>query len=159
MRSIAPVVTLSAIIALAACGQVEPVILTVSMPDCTFRGATEMEPGVASLSLSLNGLGNARAMVVEIEDGHTFDELAAHFEQGGGWEGRPEWTRSVVDVALNATDGVDGTSDSAHLDQGDYAVVCVDLETGTTRAVRPLLVAESVGDSGESRGGDRSQRP
>lgn len=159
MRSIAPVVTLMAMTALAACGQVEPVILTVSMPDCTFRGATEMEPGVASLSLSLNGLGTGRVLVVEIEAGHTYDELAAHFEQGGGLDGTADWARPVIDVELSDTDGIGATAESNELGMGDYAVVCVDLTTGTAMTASPLQVAEAVDESDAVRGSDRGQRP
>jgi len=159
MRTIPRPAVLWLLIVVASCSQVEPVLLTVSMPDCTFRGATEMEPGEASLSLSLNGLGNARALVVEIEGEHTFDELVTYFEQDGGWENRPEWTRTVIDIALSDTDGIDGTSGSATFDVGEYAVVCVDLETGASMATSPLLVAESVADSEDGRGGDRGRRP
>ena len=125
---------------LTACGQVEPVLLAVSMPDCTYRGATQMEPGEASLSLSLNGLGSARALLVELEDGRTYVELGAHLEQAGGWGDRPDWIRPVIDLGLSDVDGVDGREASSRLAAGDYAVVCIDLETGTARAASPLRV-------------------
>jgi hypothetical protein len=142
MRTAARSALVSVSLLLAACGQVEPVILAVSMPDCTYRGATQMEPGEASLSLSLNGLGSARALLVELEDGHTHVELSAHIDQTDGWEDRPEWIRPVIDLELSDADGVDGTEDSSRLAPGDYAVVCIDLETGTARTASPLHVED-----------------
>ena len=159
MRPITPIVTMIAMVGLAACDQVEPAILTVSMPDCTFRGATEMEPGEASLSLSLNGLGEARAMIVEIEGDHTYDELVAHLEQGGASDGTPDWARPVIDVELSDIDGMGATADHADLEEGDYAVICVDLATGTARAPSSLQVAEPVGESDSLRRGERGRRP
>lgn len=142
---------------LGACTQVEPVLLAVGMPECTYRGAATMEPGQASLSLTLNGLGRARASLVELADGHSYDELATHFEENGAWEDRPEWLRPVIDVQLSDADGIDGVADNADLDIGHYAVVCVDLQTGTARAAGPLQVADSPGDSGETRGEGRGR--
>jgi len=140
MRTVARSALVLVSLLLTACGQVEPVILAVSMPDCTYRGATRMVPGEASLSLSLNGLGSARALLVELEDGRTHVELGAHLEQTGGWEDRPPWIRPVIDLELSDADGVDGTEDSSRLAAGDYAVVCIDLETGAARTASPLHV-------------------
>lgn len=140
MRTVARSALVLVSLLLTACGQVEPVILAVSMPDCTYRGATRMVPGEASLSLSLNGLGSARALLVELEDGRTHVELGAHLEQTGGWEDRPDWIRPVIDLELSDADGVDGTEDSSRLAAGDYAVVCIDLETGAARTASPLHV-------------------
>lgn len=159
MRTIPRSAVLSLLIVVASCGQVEPVLLTVSMPDCTFRGTTEMEPGEASLSLSLNGLGNAKALLVELVGGHSYDELAAHLEQGDEFGGGSKWTSTVIEVELSDTDGIDGIADSTLLDEGEYAVICVDLETGAARAASPLRVAESVYGFENGRGGERGRRP
>lgn len=159
MRTAARSAVLLLSLSLAACGQVEPVLLSVSMPDCTYRGAATMEPGEANLSLTLNGLGSGRALLAELKDGRNFDELAAHFEQSEDWEERPDWLRLVIDLELSDADGVDGRAGQADLDVGNYAVICVDLESGTAMAASPLLVAESVGDSGDDRGDGRGQRP
>jgi hypothetical protein len=144
---------------LGACGQVEPVLLAVSMPECTFSGAATMEPGEASLSLSLNGLGSARALLLKLDEGRSYDELAAHFEENEAWEDRPVWLRPAIDLELSDTDGIDGIADNADLDAGDYAIVCVDLEDGAARAASLLQVGESVDESDEGRGDDRGQRP
>lgn len=157
MRRITSIVTLMS--ALVACGQVEPVTLTVSMPDCTYRGPSEMEPGEASLSLTLNGLGSVQALLVELEDDHTYDDLTAHLDRGDGWDDGPDWLRPVIELELSDTEGIDGTADNSRLGEGRYAVVCVDLGTGTARAASPFRVEESVSELDDGRGGDGGRGP
>lgn len=159
MRTAARSAVLLLSLLLTACGQVEPVLLTVSMPDCTLRGPMAMQPGEASLSLSLNGLGTAQAALVEPVDGHSHDELAAYLEENGAWEDRPGWLRPVIDLELSDTDGINGIADHADLGVGEYVVVCVDLETGSARVAGVLEVAESADGFENGRGGEGGRRP
>lgn len=126
--------------AAAACGQVEPVILAVSMPECTYGGPVAMSEGEASLSLTLNGLGHSRVVVAELTDGHSYDELESHFDTLGDWSVRPEWLRTTMVVELSDAQGLAGAESSARLHEGEYAVVCIDLTTDMVRAASPLQV-------------------
>jgi len=128
---------------LAACGQVEPVIVSVSMPECTYRGPALMKEGVVSLSLTLNGLGRARVVLVELEDGHEYNEVETRLEQSVDWDRPPEWLRPVIDLQLRDEQGVMGIEDTARLTTGQYAVVCVDEGSGEARPASPLEVRGS----------------
>lgn len=118
-------------------------ILAVSMPDCTYQGPVLIEEGEVSLSLTLNGLGESRVLVVELEEGHTFDELEAHLDESENWEDRPPWLRPVIDIELSDAQGIEGTSDTSRLGEGEYAVVCVDQAMGEASAASPLRVRGS----------------
>jgi len=102
-----------------------------------------MREGVVSLSLTLNGLGKARVLLVELEEDHTYDEVEAVFAEGPGWEGRPEWMQSVIDLELSDAQGVAGVAETSRLTEGQYAVVCVDEISGDARPASPLEVRGS----------------
>lgn len=114
-------------LALVACGQVEPVLLPVSMPECIYSGPAVMEEGSASLSLRINGLGEAAVLVVGIEDGHEVEDLATHLtDVSDQWTERPDWLSTRVEVRLSSAEGLSGREKTVQLRPGQYAVVCVD---------------------------------
>jgi len=110
-----------AVIALAACGQVEPVTMAVTMPDCVYQGQNQMTEGEVSLSLALNGITDATVILVELTGEHTYDELRGTLESG-----IPDWARSVAEIELSSSDALDGVEDTVALTSGSYALICVD---------------------------------
>ncbi|MGD2060845.1 MAG: hypothetical protein PVF87_08280 [Acidimicrobiia bacterium] len=115
------------IVILAACAQVEPVLLQVTMPDCTYMGETSIEEGEISLSLRLNGLADAGVLVAELSGEHAYGDLATHVEEiSDELADLPTWAETVVDLRLSDSEGIDGVERSARLSEGDYAVICVD---------------------------------
>lgn len=141
MRHISRLLAVSVIV-VTACGQVEPVLLRVGMPECSYQGPSTMSEGEASLSLTLNGLGRARVLLVELTEGHTYDELVSHFESSEEWLDRPDWIYPVLDVELDDAEGVDGKSEKLDLEAGEYAVVCVDRDNETVEVASPLQVRD-----------------
>lgn len=130
---------------LTACGQVEPVLLVVSVPDCTYQGPHAMTEGNASLSLTMNGLGDSRVLLVELTGGHTSAELEEHFETvSDHWDDRPDWLSPTIDLVLEDSDGIGGKEQTAHLRPGSHVVVCVD-QSGQNRSrlAASLEVTES----------------
>jgi hypothetical protein len=116
---------LGLILSLTACGQVEPVLMTVSMPDCTFAGTDSMEEGRARLGLTLNGIGEWGAALVALDRNHTFDDLVAENESSDTLNDLPSWARTVIELRLSEDDAVDGVDVERVLDPGGYAVICV----------------------------------
>lgn len=115
------------ILVVTACGQVEPVLAHVTMPDCTYQGPTSMEEGEISLSLSLNGLADAGVVLVELVDDTTYDDLATHIETvTDQLSDLPPWVEEIIDLRLSDFEGVGGVESSADLSAGDYGVICVD---------------------------------
>ncbi|HET9259115.1 MAG TPA: hypothetical protein VFP42_03180 [Acidimicrobiia bacterium] len=111
-----------AVLLISACGQVEPVTVAVSMPDCVYRGADRMRAGDASVSLTLNGIADAGATLVLIEDTHGYSELVEVLHETGQV---PTWVESVVELELSPDDGIDGVEETVTLDAGTYALLCV----------------------------------
>lgn len=107
---------------LSGCGQVDPVLVAVSMPDCVLSGASTMEEGTVRVSLALNGIADAAVEVVEIPDGRQFDELAQRVSE----EIIPVWAEPLAVVELSTADGIEGAVETLHLDPGTYALICVD---------------------------------
>lgn len=134
-----------AAVAVAACGQVEPVLMTVSMPDCTFRGADTMDEGRARLGLTLNGIGEWGAALIALDRDHTFDDLEVENEASNRVDDLPSWARTVIDLRLSEDDAVDGVDVERVLDPGRYAVVCVYPSSGGTTyiPVRAIEVEEN----------------
>lgn len=112
-----------AVVLASACGQVEPVTVAVSMPDCVYRGSDRMREGTASVSLNLNGIADAAATLVLIDDGHTYQDLTEALRATGGV---PEWAEPVVELELSSDDGLDGIEETTTLSEGTYALLCVD---------------------------------
>lgn len=111
----------------AACGQVDPVLLPVSMPECVYQGASSMHEGNARVSLTLNGLGSVALALVEITDDMTYDDLADHLEtRAGSWETAPGWVATELELSLDDAQGLDGVDETVTLDPGSYALVCID---------------------------------
>ncbi len=129
---------------LAACGQVEPVLLAVGMPGCAYQGPASMREGEVSLSLTLNGLGDVGAAVVALGDDNTYEELQTFLATDTPWEARPGWVAPVIELRLDDTEGLDGVEGTAQLDEGSYAVVCIDhpydQEDSRATAASPLSV-------------------
>ena len=110
-----------------ACGQVEPVLAHVTMPDCTYQGATSMEQGGISLSLTLNGLADAGVMLAELAGDKAHDDLTTHIDEvSDALSDLPTWVESVIDLRLSDFEGVEGVESSADLSPGNYSVICVD---------------------------------
>ena len=129
LRVMRRVPCIAAVLALvvAACGQVEPVLAHVTMPDCTYRGATTMEEGEISLSLTLNGLANAGVVLVRLDGDKGYDDLAGHIDSvSDELAGLPNWVETLIDLRLSDFEGVDGVEGSAGLEAGSYALICVD---------------------------------
>ena len=120
---------------LSACGQVEPVTMAVTMPDCVYQGQNQMREGDVSVSLSLNGITEATAILVELTGDHTYAELAETIQSG-----LPAWTRPVAEVELSSSDALDGVEERVTVGAGDYARVCVD-DSGA-RLATSLVVRE-----------------
>lgn len=132
----------------AACGQVEPVLAHVTMPDCTYQGATSMEEGEISLSLTLNGLADSGVVLAELADGNTYDDLANHFDAvSNELSELPAWVEPVIELRLSDFEGVEGVEESAGLEAGSYAMICVDYPydggTPLVRLATPFEVDES----------------
>ncbi|MFZ0012632.1 MAG: hypothetical protein WAL25_00830 [Acidimicrobiia bacterium] len=129
---------------LVACGQVEPVIVAVSMPECTSSNVRSMREGRLSLSLTLNGIAHSGVAVAELIEDHSYDELQEHVATGSDvWERRPEWLRVRAELELSSAQGLDGVEETVYVESGDYAIVCLDHDTpsGTRMRVEsPLRV-------------------
>jgi hypothetical protein len=125
------------VLALAACGQVEPVTMAISMPDCVYQGANTMRAGVVSVSLTLNGIDSASVVLGEIIDDHTYDELGEHLDTSSAI---PTWLDPRLQLDLSTDDGVSGVSKMRFLSPGTYALVCVD-ESGP-RPASPMTVLD-----------------
>lgn len=113
------------VLAVAACGQIEPVLMTVSMPDCTYQGADEMQEGRARLSLTLNGIGEWGTALLRLEDDHTFDDFTETANENAELAAVPSWARSVIELRLSDEEGRDGVDSERVLDEGTYAVICI----------------------------------
>jgi hypothetical protein len=115
------------LLVVAACGQVEPVLAHVTMPDCTYQGATSMKEGEVSLSLSLNGLADAGVILGAIGAEHTYRDLETHLAGvSDELEDLPEWLEGVIDLRLSDAQALDGVEDTVRVRAGSYAVICVD---------------------------------
>lgn len=119
----------------AACGQVEPVLMPVSMPECIYQGPSSMSIGNASVSLTLNGIGDAGVALVRLVDDETHSDLEAHLATiGDRWADRPEWVTTVLELRLDSSQGLDGVDETMTLQAGSYAVVCIDHTGGDATA-------------------------
>lgn len=114
-------------VALVACGQVDPVLMPVGMPECIYRGPSSMGAGNASVSLNLNGIGDAGVVLARLTGQETHVDLERHLESvEGRWEDRPDWIDGLVELRLDSGQGVDGVEETVSLPEGDYALICVD---------------------------------
>lgn len=132
------------LVTLAACGQVEPVLLAVGMPGCAYQGPASMREGEISLSLTLNGLSDVGAAVVELGNDNTYEELETFLATDTPWEDRPGWVVPIIELRLDDTEGRDGVEGTVDLDEGSYAVVCIehpyDEEVSRATPASPLTV-------------------
>ena len=122
---------------LTACGQVEPVTMALSMPDCVYQGQNQMSEGEVSVSLSLNGITEASAVLAELTDEHTYPELEERLQETGTI---PSWARPIVELDLSSSAALDGIDEQAELEPGLYALICVD-DSGA-RVATSLVVRE-----------------
>ncbi|HJQ76250.1 MAG TPA: hypothetical protein VJ948_03200 [Acidimicrobiia bacterium] len=127
-----------------ACGQVEPVLVAVSMPDCAHQGATSMEEGEARLILTLNGLADVGLALVEITGDRDYQDLVEHLTTAPRWDRPPPWVTEVASLRIDGGIGVDSVEETLDLEEGLYAVVCLDHsseEAGSLgQPAAPLLV-------------------
>jgi hypothetical protein len=139
---------------LAACGQVDPVLMHVTMPDCTYQGATSMVEGEVSLSLSLNGLADAGARLVELGGDHTYADLESHVDAvSPDLDDLPEWADDVIDLRLADFEGMEGVEAAARVGEGGYALLCIDYPYDRTEPTVRLATRLEV------RASSRSGRP
>lgn len=132
-----PLVVVVAVCLLSACGQVEPVTMAVTMPDCVYQGQNQMVEGEVSVSLGLNGITEATVVLTEIPANRTYAELDEVLRETGTV---PSWVRPVVELELSSSDALDGVDERAELGPGSYALVCID-DTGA-RPATSLVVRE-----------------
>lgn len=134
MRYVSGLVLLLAVV---ACGQVEPVLMALSMPDCTYSGPDSMDEGRARLSLTLNGIGEWGAALVVFEDDHEFSELELVAEESPLLADLPEWVRVVVELRLSDDGGREGTDAERVLEAGEHAVLCIYPDDDDDTTYRP----------------------
>lgn len=127
---------------LTACGQVEPVLVRVSMPDCAHQGATSMEEGEMSLILTLNGLGDAGLVLVELADDREYADIVEHLRENPRWSGPPSWTSEVTSLRIEGGIGIDSVEETLRLAAGRYALVCVDRSTEEGALAQPAAQLE-----------------
>lgn len=133
----------SILLTLTACGQVEPVIVAVGMPECSSSGVASMREGRLSLSLTLNGIAHSGVVLAELIEDHSYDDLEEHVATRSDlWEQRPEWVKVRAELELSTSEGIDSAEETIFVEEGDYAIVCIDHEneTGTMRVEAPLEV-------------------
>ena len=131
----------------AACGQVEPILMPVSMPECIYGGPSSMKEGTARLSLSLNGLGEAGVALIRLSGDKTYDDLVEHLGSlSGAWDRRPDWVTTEMELSLDDGQGLDGVEETRSLDEGDYAIVCFGYPDGADAEVSPAAALEVSGD-------------
>ncbi|MGH3649861.1 MAG: hypothetical protein ACRDU9_04060 [Acidimicrobiia bacterium] len=142
------VASLGALAVMAACGQVEPVLMPVSMPECIYQGVSSMEEGSARLSLTLNGLGEAGVALVRLTGEKTYDDLVEHLGSvSGAWDRRPDWVTTEIELRLDASQGLVGVEETRTLDEGAYAIVCIAYPyDGADAEVSPASALEVSGD-------------
>ena len=131
-------------LSVAACGQADPVVLAVSMPDCITQGPSAMRTGNVRVSLTLNGLADSGVALVELTGEEGYQDLVRHFEGADLWEDRPSWVSPLVELRLDPSQALDGVEETTHLDEGRYALVCIhhayDGSPATARAAAPVDV-------------------
>lgn len=114
-------------VALAACGQVDPVVMSVGMVECVYQGPSSMEVGNARVTLTLHGLGRGGLSLVELADGKTHHDLSDHFETVSEvWDERPDWAESKGLLEVSDQEGVTADSRNFGMSPGAYAFVCID---------------------------------
>ena len=130
-----------------ACGQVEPVLLPVTMPDCVYQGASAMDEGMARLSLAANGLGRFGVALVEVPAETAAADVEDHLaEVGNTWGRLPEGATTRVVLRLDDTLGVDGVEESLPLRAGSYALLCIEFPYGDAKPGARLAGMLRVGD-------------
>jgi hypothetical protein len=144
-RRIVALVALPALV--LSCGQVDPVIMTVAMPDCVYQGPISIMEGNVRLSLTLNGLGDAGAGLVRFTGEETYDSLVDHLGTvSDRWDDLSSRVEPVVELRLSDREGVDGVEETARLDAGRYAVICIDHPyDGSDATARPATSLEVAG--------------
>lgn len=143
MWLIARLVASLGVVILVGCGQVDPVLMPVSVPECIYGGPSAMEEGNARVSLNLNGIGDAGVVLVELASERTYADLERHFTNDGRWAGRPTWISGLLELRLDSSQGLDGLEETVELTAGNHAIVCLDY-SGDEAMARPAgrLVVE-----------------
>jgi len=128
-----------------SCGQVDPVIMTVAMPDCVYQGPISIMEGNVRLSLTLNGLGDAGAGLVRFPGDETYDSLVDHLGKvSDRWDDLPSRVEPLVELRLSDREGVDGVEETTRLDAGRYAVICIDHPYDGSDAIARLATSLEV---------------
>ena len=146
---------------LVACGQVDPVVGALSMPDCTYQGPVAMEEGNVRVILTRNGLGNSGAALVEIGGDGTYADLEMHLRDiSDRWDQRPAWLSTRLFLTLDDREAIDGVEDTTRLSEGSYALLCVDYPYDGDSAIVSTATPMMVERSGySSRGVEDRPRP
>jgi len=130
-----------------ACGQVEPVLLPVTMPDCLYQGTSAMEAGTARLSLAANSLGRFGVALVEVESETTAADVEEHLTAvEETWGQLPEGANTRLLLRLDESMGVDGVEETVPLRPGSYALICIVFPYGEGEPGARLAGMLTVGD-------------
>jgi hypothetical protein len=122
---------------LGACGG-DPAIPTLLVNDqCEYDGPERVVEGPSRLTLQRAGLGDYRAALVRLQDGHDASDLEEHFETVSHiWEDRPDWlvVRYVVEVDDSNVGRPHGDTVVMSVEPGDHGVVCITDERASVAA-------------------------
>lgn len=144
---IAGVALILGMIAATACGDDSAVPTVLVIDECNVNGPSRVADGFTRLTLQRSGLGDIRATLVILEDGHLVSELEEHFERvDRAWEQRPDWAR--VRYVLEVDDDAGSPrSDTVlmELDPGEHAIVCINLSNGRVAKPVALQVVDKSG--------------
>jgi hypothetical protein len=155
-RPATTLLALTAPILLAACASGEPAlelapapqVVTIIADDFTYDAPAQISAGVTTFRLVADGPTFHHALIVKLEEGKTFDDLVAAFQQPGP---PPEWAVPVGGPNAPVPGG--GIANATmELEPGNYAIVCmVDVPDGVPHVahgmMRPLTVTPADPDA------------
>lgn len=96
-----------------------------------------MREGDVRLILRLDGLGDAGLVLVELTGDRDYEDLAEQLAATPLWSGPPSGTIEVASLRIEDGTGTDGVEETLAIDEGTYAVVCVDHSSTDGPAARP----------------------
>lgn len=116
------------ITALTACDSSAGGDIVVAGDDCSYSGPTTLEPGPTTVALHLTSLGHNEVIVASLEEGRSYQELAAYLgEAADPISDRPAWITEIVTLELEHVIGErEGISKDFDAPEGTYALICVD---------------------------------
>jgi hypothetical protein len=131
---------------LTACASSAGGDIAVAGDDCSYSGPTTLEPGPATVALHLTSLGHNQVIVASLEEGRSYQELAAYLgEAADPINDRPAWIAEIVTLELEHGSGErEGISEDFDASEGTYALICVDhwgSAGPTARAIAEISVS------------------